>query len=295
MLLPGDSNHGRWYERKYVDIHFPGQTIESVVYKASMNCYKLLRKLFYEAGYKIALMAVGDHELGDNGWFANTTHTRVIEHFRQGFRYGFNADDNEEFLYKDDIVADGMAVPSTPLSTNHEFLSFAFQHKNALFVTIDLYEQVSTTKNYVNKTEGTGGEGVVTGTMRNEHLDWFEKILKVAKRSSSIKHIIVQAHIPVKEPVRKVKSSAMSIDHGVKSEFWKLMVQYGVDLYLSGEVSKSYSWGSTKSSSSIFLTKAIHIIQKLPLLSLTTPFITSLASYVNRYTQQHVQKMTIPI
>ena len=238
ILLPGDSNSGKWYRQSYIDNFFPNLTPSEVVYKASINCYTTLRKLFNEAGYENVLMALGDHELGDNRWFFGDRKTSLLNQYRKGFQDGFNSNQTDKsFLYEGDIVGESLIVPTTPWGTDHEKLSYAHQHKNVLFITIDLYEQISTTSNYVDKANGRGGEGTVTGTMIGDHLVWFENILRVAtEESSSIDHIIVQGHMPVLEPVRKVKSSAMSVDDGEESEFWKLMVQYGVDLYVAGEV-----------------------------------------------------------
>jgi len=72
----------------------------------------------------------------------------------------------------------------------------------------------------------------VTGS----HLAWFEHVLKEARKDPSIKHIFVQSHLPVLNPVRKVLSSAMFFDRGERSNFWKVMVKYGVDIYFAGEV-----------------------------------------------------------
>ena len=113
-------------------------------------------------------------------------------------------------------------MPTNPWGTDHAKLSYAYQHKTMLFVTIDLYEEISTDLDYIDKTNGNGGEGIVSGTMQGDHLAWFEKVLKVAREdSSSINHIIIQA--------------ATHACSGT-SEFWKLMVKYDVDLYLAGEV-----------------------------------------------------------
>ena len=238
MLLPGDSRSGKWYLQSYIDKNFPGLTPSEVVYKASINCYTTFRRLFNEAGYENVLMATGDHELGDNPWLEGTLKTSLLNDHRKGFQDAFNSNQTDKsFYYGGYIVGESMTVPTTPWGTDHEKLSYAHQHKNVLFITIDQYEQVSTTSNYVDKANGRGGEGTVTGTMIGDHLVWFENVLRVAtEESSSIDHVIVQGHLPVLEPVRKVKSSSMCLDDGEESEFWKLMVQYGVDLYLTGEV-----------------------------------------------------------
>lgn len=238
VLLPGDSNTGRWYQKSYINRFYPGLSAQDVIYKASKHCYTSLRKLFNQAGYEKILMAIGDHEIGDNGWFAKTPHGRLINEFRRGFQDGFNTNHADgSFYYGGRFKGTYNQVPKTPLGTDHEQLSYAHQHKNVLFVTIDIYEQVSKNKDYVDRSNGIGGEGMITGTLQGDHLAWFEQVLKIARyESSSIKHIIVQSHIPIKGPVRKVRSSAMNVDDGVESAFWKLMVKYNIDLYLAGEV-----------------------------------------------------------
>eukprot|EP00551_Chaetoceros_affinis_P019554 CAMPEP_0203737098 /NCGR_PEP_ID=MMETSP0092-20131115/37953_1 /ASSEMBLY_ACC=CAM_ASM_001090 /TAXON_ID=426623 /ORGANISM="Chaetoceros affinis, Strain CCMP159" /LENGTH=110 /DNA_ID=CAMNT_0050622267 /DNA_START=63 /DNA_END=392 /DNA_ORIENTATION=+ len=103
----------------------------------------------------------------------------------------------------------GRVVQTTPWeSSQHKRLSYFHQHKNVLIITIDLFEKVSTTNDFIDKSKGEGGEGTVTATVRGDHLVWLESVLKVASENrSSIKHLIVQAHIPVLEPVRKANSS----------------------------------------------------------------------------------------
>ncbi len=238
VLLPGDTLTGRWYQKSYINSHYPGLSAQDAIYKASMYCYTSLRKLFNQAGYDKILMAIGDHEIGDNGWFAKTPHGRLVNEFQRGFRDGFNTNHVDgSFYYGGRLKGIYNQVPKTPLGTDHEQLSYAHQHKNVLFITIDIYEQVSNNKDYVDRSNGRGGEGMITGTLQGDHLAWFEKVLKIARyESPSIKHIIVQSHLPVKGPVRKVRSSTMNVDDGVESAFWKLMVKYNVDLYLAGEV-----------------------------------------------------------
>jgi len=81
-----------------------------------------------------------------------------------------------------------------------------------------------------------GGEGVITCTVVHKHLRWFISVLKEAKKDNTIKHIIVQAHLPIIQPVRKVSCSGQFMDYGEESAFWKAMVKYDVDMYLAGEV-----------------------------------------------------------
>lgn len=74
-------------------------------------------------------------------------------------------------------------------------------------------------------------------------------MLKAARDDSSIKHIFVEAHVPIMHPVRKVKCSGQFLDDQTDSLFWRLMEEYKVDIYFAGEVhavtaSKSKTQGS---------------------------------------------------
>ena len=137
---------------------------------------------------------------------------------------------NRSFKYTDPI---GNAN-SRPLGTIYEDTSYAYVHKNALFITIDVYHVLE--ENYFSRKQGQGGSGAVTGTVVGDHLKWFENVLVEADKDDSIKHKFVQAHLPVVEPVRKINSSSMAFDKGANSDFWKLMRKYGVDVYFAGEV-----------------------------------------------------------
>jgi len=72
--------------------------------------------------------------------------------------------------------------------------------------------------------------------VEGDHLKWFENVLIEARKNKSIKHIIVQAHLPIIQPVRKVSCSGQFMDNGEESMFWKIMVKYNVDIYFAGEV-----------------------------------------------------------
>ena len=78
-------------------------------------------------------------------------------------------------------------------------------------------------------------KGVITCTIISKHLEWFENILIQARQNSSIKHIVVQSHLPIIHPVRKVNSSGQFMDHGINSTFIDVMRNYNVDLYLAGK------------------------------------------------------------
>ena len=71
----------------------------------------------------------------------------------------------------------------------------------------------------------------VTCSVKSKDLKWFEKVLKSARKNSTIRHIFVQGHVPIQHPVRKTRSSGQFFDEGVDSKFWKLMEKYKVDVY----------------------------------------------------------------
>jgi hypothetical protein len=149
--------------------------------------------------------------------------------FRGTFSKELNEKDGEH-IYSKPIGS----TPSRPIGTTYADTSFAHVHKNVLFVTVDAFHNLGI--NYQDREHGQGGEGIVTCTVEGDHLTWFENVLKEARDDSSIKHIFVQAHVPIIQPVRKMNCSGQYFDAGKESEFWKVMQTYGVDVYFAGEV-----------------------------------------------------------
>jgi hypothetical protein len=90
---------------------------------------------------------------------------------------------------------------------------------------------------FIDRGHGLGGEGAVTCTVdgNGEHLSWFENILRKGRDDASIRHILVQAHLPIIQPVQRVHCSGQFLDYGEESDFWNLMNEYGVDIYFAGE------------------------------------------------------------
>ncbi len=226
ILMPGDSNGGHWDTPKFIKNNFPGATPEESVLEAGRLCYSGMMDAFREGGYSTLIMAVGDHEMGDNPWPAGSAVSRCQPQFRESFAKEFNFNpDGGRFLYEKPIGA----AASQPLGTKHENTSYAYRHKNVLFVTVDVFHQEHPDKNI-------GDEGSVTGTVVGDHLEWLDHVLAEARKDASIKHILVQSHLPVIYPVRKVNSSGMLMDDGVENPFWKTLRKYKVDIYFAGEV-----------------------------------------------------------
>jgi len=226
ILLPGDSNGGHWDRPDFIKRKFPGLSAKESILKAGHLCYSGMIDSFKKGGYSTLIMAVGDHEVGDNPWRAGSAVSRCQPQFREAFAREFNMDpDGGDFLHKDSI---GKAA-SRPLGTKYENTSYATRHKNVLFVTVDAFHQEDPNKRI-------GDEGSVTGTVVGEHLQWLENVLSEARKDAGIKHIFVQAHLPVIYPVRKVNSSGMLMDDNTENPFWKLLRKYKVDIYFAGEV-----------------------------------------------------------
>ncbi len=226
VMLPGDSNVGHWDTKQFIKSFKPGLTPAESILQAGGLCYTGMVEAFNEAGYSKLLMAVGDHELGDNPWPPGTAVSKHQAEFREAFANVFNSNpDGEQFVYDKPIGE----APSRPVGTKYETTSFAYQYKNVLFVTVDVFHQEDPDRNI-------GMQGSVTGAVLGKHLAWLDHVLAEARKDSSIKHIFVQAHLPVLQPVRRVNSSGMLMDDEMESDFWKTLRKHKVDIYFAGEV-----------------------------------------------------------
>ena len=226
ILMPGDSNGGHWDTAKFIKRFEPGLAPAEAILKAGKLCYSGMVDSFAKGGYSRLLMAVGDHELGDNAWPVDSAVSRCQPQFRAAFAGVLNTDpETGKFLYDQPI---GRA-PSRPLGTPYAATSYAYQHKNVLFVTVDVFQQESPTR-------VIGGEGTVTGAVTGAHLKWLDHVLTEARNTPVIKHVFVQGHLPAIHPVRRVNSSGMMMDDGTNCPFWKTLRRHQVDIYFAGEV-----------------------------------------------------------
>ena len=105
VILPGDSNSGRWDTEEFARMFKPDLDVKERVLEAGRNCYGTMRNMFKNAGYDQILMAVGDHELGGNNWRLGSTKVDSLTQYREGFVEGFNKDPKTgKFLYKKKLV-----------------------------------------------------------------------------------------------------------------------------------------------------------------------------------------------
>ncbi|MHC4516971.1 MAG: LamG-like jellyroll fold domain-containing protein [Planctomycetota bacterium] len=226
VLMPGDACRGHWDTPQFIKKFNPALTPAEAILQAGDLCYTGMVDAFKKAGYSMILMAVGDHEVGDNPWSTGTAVSRHQAEFRQTFARGFNIDPSGGHFMYDKPIGD---AASCPLGTPYEETSYAYQHKNVLFVTVDVFYQEDPDKQI-------GPQGSVAGAVVGKHLEWFDHVLSEARKDDSIKHIFVQSHLPVLQPVRRVNSSGMLMDGEMESDFWKAMRKHKVDIYFAGEV-----------------------------------------------------------
>ncbi|MEM6256812.1 MAG: metallophosphoesterase [Planctomycetota bacterium] len=99
----------------------------------------------------------------------------------------------------------------------HVGRAFYTRHHNLLVITLDTFEDIGKRFAY---------------TVGDKQLEWMEKVLIEHKDAE---FVIVQGHLPIVGPVKSKNSSASMLKEGTNSKLWKLMVNYGVDVYLCGE------------------------------------------------------------
>jgi len=143
---------------------------------------------------------IGDHEIGDNPWKYPEA-PAYVQAYKAAFRQHLNM----------------------PLNGPEHMKGTAYwwRHKNVLFVAVDVFE------------EGTSRQGSIRAGVTGPQLAWLKQVLAENRDAA---HIIVMGHSPCSGPVRTWSSSNLMIEEGRESPFWKTMAEYGVDLYLCGEV-----------------------------------------------------------
>ena len=109
-----------------------------------------------------------------------------------------------------------MAMPDNG-PANKKGLAYYVLHKNTLIVTMETFEAQN---------------GQMRLNVVGQQLDWFKEVLAKHKDAD---HIIVQGHLPIFGTPKSRSSSNLMLEGGTDSEFWKVMKEAGVDLYLCGE------------------------------------------------------------
>jgi len=237
VVAPGDVvSFGGWKNEKYTS--GTGLSDENgAVYAAAISSYRKTKELYDGAGFTTLIACIGDHEIGGNrGFVVSGPKSKItsIKTHRRGWIDSLIKNEDGTFKFND----------------NFQGTSFAYRRNNSMFISVDVFKLKNNGKsNYFDRLNGYGGEGAITCNLDGLHATWFESVLKAARDDSSIKHIFVEAHVPIMHPVRKVRCSGQFLDDQTDSTFWRLMEEYNVDVYFAGEVhavtaSKSRTQGS---------------------------------------------------
>lgn len=227
VLAAGDIVNGLWEQNAGRTIFSPtvktDEGRKQNINNAADLYYGDWKKRFTDRGL-VYHVAIGDHEIGDDSSWGQGGGKRGGLHakdFKDAFARHFTKNKDGKFRYK-----------MRPVGTPYENTAYAFTYKNSLFVSVDVFS----TENPENEPAGHGRQREVIPTMRKSQLDWLDEIFGKARKSSKIKHIIVQGHTPVLAPVRRSFSSGITLRGHEKSDFWKLLEKHEVDLYIAGEV-----------------------------------------------------------
>ncbi len=145
-------------------------------------------------------VAIGDHEVGDNPW-RTTKKMEAVNLYKQAFAKHLSMPTNG---------------PEDMLGT-----AFWWRKDQVLFISVDVFEH------------GNSDQGLIKPGVTGSQLAWLEHVLR---ENADAKHRIVMGHTPILGPVNKWSSSGLMIAEGDTSDLWKIMIEYDVDLYLSGEV-----------------------------------------------------------
>ncbi len=226
FVVTGDLINGRWFTGETLEMFDPASRNRAIaIDKAADIYYSWYRYLFNSNGITLVLGAVGDHEIGDDPWLPGSEKSLHVQNMKRAFRRNMVAP-----------LASQATADSHLYGTPYEYGSYAYQHNNLLFVTVDVFRQESPYKQ-IHAIHGS-----VSPDLSEAHLNWLSTLLNAAKQDASIDHIIVQGHTPVLRPVRMQRTSGMMLVGREDSAFWQLLRQHDhrhggkVRMFFCGEV-----------------------------------------------------------
>ena len=229
FVVAGDLINGRWFNDLTLDMFDPGtRSRETAIDKAGDIYYTWYRWLFDRHGIAPVLAAIGDHEIGDDDWPVGSEKSLQLQTMKRAF--GRNMVDT---LGLPDRIN---GADARPYGTGFEDGSYAYQHHNLLFVTVDMWRQDDP------NTEIHARYGSVSPEVNGVHLIWLDALLIAADQDPTIDHVIIQGHPPVLRPVRMLITSGTMVVDREDSDFWQLLRQHDhrhggkVRIYFSGEV-----------------------------------------------------------
>ena len=152
--------------------------------------------------------AIGDHEIGDQWWYAPPKYNRIP---------------TARDTFVDNLLTKANGTRRFPRHphANSQWDETAYAKyltPKLLLVSLDVFSRRN---------------GRVNITVEFGQLAWLRHVLSTAPRDAII---IVQGHTPALLPVRTRGSSGLSIQGGASSSLWRTLRRYDVDFYFNGEV-----------------------------------------------------------
>lgn len=231
FVVTGDLINGRWFNDETLAMFDPvDRNRQKAIDKAADIYYSWYRELFNSHGIDPVLGAVGDHEIGDDDWLPGSEKSLHVQNMKRAF--GRNMVDT----LSTGLLPGINGADARPYGLPYEYGSYAYQHRNLLFVTVDLFRQDDP------NTQLHLMHGSVSPDINGAHLTWLSSLLNAAKQDASIDHVIVQGHTPVLRPVRMQITSGMMLVDREDSAFWQLLRQHDhrhggkVRIFFGGEV-----------------------------------------------------------
>ena len=211
-----------------------GDTDTDVIYRAATTFLDWWREILLQGGFDTVLGAVGDHDIGDNPWTVGRPAADHVGAFKEAFGTS---------------MVDSLGLPATwnGVSTTapedgagqYDETAHLYQHKNVLFVQIDVFR-------YEGPTVGLDGTNeTVLPQVAQSQLDWLSDVLTAANGDASVDHVIIQGHTPVLGPVNIRRSSGLTLEEGEDSPFFETIAPFGTNMggklraYFTGEVHAS--------------------------------------------------------
>jgi hypothetical protein len=211
VLVAGDLVEGHWHTDK-TDARVFGPVAthrdrKQAIRRAAATYYPQWLERFRSRGLSV-LPAIGDHELGDNPW--RKRDRALVPTYQQAWARYFARRADGSPRWKD-----------RPRGSRHEMLAYAVRPVPELqLVTLDVLDiTAGRTRIQVDRAQ----------------LAWLRGVLDRARRDG-VPWIVVQGHAPVLAVPRSRGSSGLQVEGGHRSALWRTFREYGVDLYLAGEV-----------------------------------------------------------
>ena len=261
-LIAGDSLEGEWFKdaagRQIVGPVGNDANRELAWVEGSFYFYgHLVNEWFLSRGME-PIVAIGDHEYGDNDWGTNANNTKLIPLMRSEFGRWFGRFPRGQWdTYVTSPPAEAgrpdrtapdfkqanapFLWPDRPTGTDYEETAYAVRHRDTLLISIDVFYHKAVNDflypygSTVTATLGPTSDTQYDATPDLGQLAWVQNLLAEAKADPTIKHIIVQGHTPILQPVLTTSSSGMTYRDGEESGLWQSFIANGVDLYFCGE------------------------------------------------------------